>query len=121
MKLLSIVVPVYNASKYLAKCLDSILSQTYENLEIILINDSSTDDSEKICLDYLNRDNRILYFSIPNSGPANCRNYGLGKISGEYVAFVDSDDLIEPEMYKTLVSLLESDSKCMLAGGDTID
>lgn len=95
MKLVSVIVPVYNAEKWLNKCLDSIVNQTYNKLEIVLVDDGSTDNSLKICNEYKKKDNRITVISIENNGVANCRNIGLDNAHGDYVLYVDSDDWIE--------------------------
>ena len=92
---ISIIVPVYNVETYLRECLDSLIHQTYKNIEIILINDGSTDNSGKICDEYGRNDTRIKVFHIKNSGPSVARNYGLTKVTGEYIMFVDADDWIE--------------------------
>ena len=101
-ELISIIVPVYNVENYLKRCLDSIIKQSYSNLEIILINDGSKDNSEKICLEYAKKDNRIKYFKKENGGAASARNLGLKKASGKYIGFVDSDDMIHEDMFKVL-------------------
>ena len=90
--LISIIIPVYNAEKYLEQCLDSICQQTYKNIEIILVNDGSTDKSETICKNYMEKDNRIQYIYKENGGPGIARNKGLEIANGQYVMFVDSDD-----------------------------
>lgn len=92
--LVSIIIPVWNTEKYLPECLDSVLLQTYSNLEIILINDGSTDNSLKICLEYQKKDNRIIVIDKLNSGVSDTRNVGLKKASGDYVLFIDSDDVV---------------------------
>lgn len=105
---LSVIIPVYNTEKYISKCLDSILDQTFSDFEIIIINDASTDDSQKIIDSYKKRDQRII--SIVNSnniGPGQTRNLGLKSATGKYITFVDSDDWIEKEMYKEMVNLIE--------------
>ena len=91
----SVIVPVYNVEKYLRKCLDSIIQQTYQNLEILIINDGSTDGSDVICREYVEKDTRIAYITKENSGVSDTRNMGLKQASGDYVTFVDSDDWIE--------------------------
>ena len=101
-ELVSIIIPVYNTEKYLEECLDSVCSQTYKNLEIILINDGSTDNSEEICQKFKDMDQRIQIYTCFNSGPAFARNLGLSKAHGEYIMFVDSDDWILPELVDTL-------------------
>lgn len=100
--LISIVVLVYNTSKYLNRCLDSILNQSYKNIEIILIDDGSTDDSKQICIDYVNKDSRIKYFRKKNGGASCARNFGIRKATGKYIGFVDSDDVIHKDMFLIL-------------------
>lgn len=95
--LVSVIVPVYNVSKYLPKCIDSILAQKYNNIELILVDDGSTDNSYQICLSYATRDSRIKVFSQKNGGPSKARNKGLEESIGEFVTFVDSDDYIKPD------------------------
>lgn len=94
--LISIIIPIYNAEQYLAECLDSILGQTYGNLEIILVNDGSVDASREICRQYQEQDNRIVFIEQENAGVSAARNQGIGMASGEYVMFVDADDSIAP-------------------------
>ena len=103
----SIIVPIYNAEKYLRKCINSILYQSYSNLEIILVNDGSKDKSEKIVNDY--DDNRIKYYKKPNEGIGKTRNFGLNKATGKYIMFLDSDDYIDLECCKTLVEKMKED------------
>ncbi|WP_338778803.1 glycosyltransferase [Metabacillus sp. FJAT-52054] len=102
--LLSIIVPVYNVEKYLAKCLDSIIDQTYSNLEIIVVNDGSKDKSKLICNDYALKDKRINVIHKENGGLSSARNTGLEIATGKYIGFVDSDDWIDSDMYETLLS-----------------
>lgn len=90
----SIVVPVYNVSKYLKRCIDSILSQSYGNFELLLVDDGSTDDSGVICDEYLVKDNRIKVFHKKNGGVSSARNKGIDEARGKYIVFVDSDDYI---------------------------
>lgn len=101
----SIIVPVYNVEKYLRACLDSLINQTLEDIEIICINDGSTDDSLAILQEYAIRDNRILVHSKNNEGQAIARNIGIDLANGDYIAFVDSDDFCEPRMCEELYSL----------------
>lgn len=102
--LVSIIIPVYNSEKYLRQCIDSCLKQTYENIEIILIDDGSIDSSLRICQEYANKDNRVKVMHQNNSGVSSARNKGLQKASGEYVFFLDSDDEICQNSIEFLVS-----------------
>lgn len=102
MELISIIVPVYNVEEYLPKCLDSIINQTYKNLEIILVDDGSTDNSGKICDEYAFKDNRIKVIHKVNGGLSDARNAGLDICTGDYIGFVDSDDYIDKDMYALL-------------------
>lgn len=110
MKKVSIVIPVYNASKYLDKCVDSILSQTYKNLEVLLINDGSTDNSLEICNNYKKIDDRIVVIDVYNGGASFARNNGIDKSTGDYITFVDSDDYVADNYVEMLVNTLESNN-----------
>ena len=99
---ISIIVPVYNTERYLEMCVDSIRSQTLREIEIILVDDGSTDSSASICRGFQAKDDRIKFFSIPSSGPAVARNVGLENATGEYIGFVDSDDWIDQNMFERL-------------------
>lgn len=101
-ELISIIVPIYNVEKYLKKCVNSILSQTYKNLEVILINDGSIDNCAKICDDFSKLDNRIVVIHKKNEGLAEARNIGLNIAKGKYIGFIDSDDYIEKDMFEKL-------------------
>ena len=107
-KIVSIIIPVYNAEKYLGYCLNSIVSQTYKNLEIILVNDGSTDDSIKICDNYAFLDSRVRVINIANRGVSNARNVGLKAATGEYIEFADADDVLNPQMVATLVDKMDT-------------
>ena len=96
--LITIIVPVYNVEKYLRKCIDSILCQTYENLQIIFVDDGSTDGSATICDDYAAKDNRIEVIHKANGGLSSARNAGLDIARGDYISFVDSDDYVANDM-----------------------
>lgn len=98
MELVSIIIPIYNSERYLKRCLDSVLAQTFTEWELLLVNDGSTDGSEAICLEYAASDDRIQYFVKDNGGPSAARNYGLRRASGDWLMFVDSDDFCEPEL-----------------------
>ena len=97
--LLSVIVPVYNVDKYLSECIESILYQNYTNIEILLIDDGSTDNSLLICQEYCDRDNRITVFHKENEGVSSARNLGLKNAKGDFVAFVDGDDWVEPDYF----------------------
>lgn len=113
--MISIIVPVYNVSKYLKKCIDSLVAQTYKNIEIILVDDGSTDNSGIICDYYSNKYENILSFHKQNTGLGLTRNFGLKKANGQYVMFVDSDDYVNKNMisylYKYLCKYSSSDKK----------
>ena len=102
MKKVSIIIPVYNVEKYLKKCLDSVVKQTYKNIEIIIIDDGSNDGSSEICKKYLN-DERIIYKKTINSGVSNARNLGIKISTGDYITFIDSDDWILENYIQELV------------------
>lgn len=103
MNKISIIIPVYQVEKYIKRCLDSILSQTYSNLEIILIDDGSRDMSGKICDEYAIKDSRIKVIHQDNAGVSAARNKGLDICTGDYITFVDSDDFLEPFMYEKMM------------------
>lgn len=114
LKLISIIVPVYRAEKYLDRCVKSILNQTYINFELILVEDGSPDASGALCDRWAERDNRIRVIHKENGGASSARNRGLDIARGEYIAFVDSDDWIEPQMYEYLYVAMEK-SKAQMA------
>lgn len=107
---ISIVVPIYNNEKVLESCLNSIVSQTYKNLEIILVNDGSTDNSKFICEDFKSKDNRIILINKENGGLSSARNAGIDIATGEYISFIDSDDYIINDFYEYLISILEKNN-----------
>lgn len=102
-KLISVVIPVYNVENYLEKCLNSVKNQTYKNLEIILVNDGSTDKSLKICEKFANEDKRFKLINKQNEGVSVARNTGLEKANGEFVVFIDADDWLETTMFEELI------------------
>lgn len=104
MKKISVIVPVYNVEKYLSQCLDSIIHQTYKNLEIILVDDGSTDSSGLICDNYSQKDKRIKIIHKCQGGLSDARNAGLKIATGEYISFIDSDDFIDKNMYSILIN-----------------
>lgn len=120
--LVSIIVPVYNAERYLSNCIESILNQTYKNIEIILIDDGSTDSSLIICNQYQEKDNRIKVIQQSNSGPSVARNNGIVASKGNYIQFVDSDDNLESNMTNKLVETISNNQvELVLCGYNTID
>ncbi len=113
----SVIVPVYNAQKYLARCIESIVAQTYKNLELILVNDGSTDDSLLLCEEYSKKDDRIKLLSQENSGAGLARNTGLQNATGKFVLFVDSDDYIENTTIEKCVARQKIDNADMVMFG----
>lgn len=115
--LVSVIIPVYNTEKYLKKCVESVLNQTYRNLEIWLIDDGSTDSSPKICDEFAQRDERIHVIHKENAGQGIARNLALDKCSGDFISFVDSDDWVQPEFIDKLLSaLLENKADIAVCG-----
>ncbi len=104
--LISIIIPVYNAEKYISSCIDSILNQTIDNFEIILINDGSTDNSLSILNDYKNKDIRVVVIDKVNEGVSIARNVGIKHSKGKYITFIDSDDFLEPNALETMLNLM---------------
>ena len=100
---LSIIIPVYNAEPYIKRCMDSVLCQTFSDFELIIVNDGSADDSARIADEYAGEDYRIIVIHQGNQGVSSARNTGLEIAAGEYIAFVDSDDEIKPNMYQALL------------------
>ena len=105
-ELISIIVPVYNVENYLRMCLDSIMSQTYQNFECVLINDGSPDNSADICREYVSKDSRFRYFEKENGGLSDARNYGIRQSKGSYLTFVDSDDWLDSYYIETLYDIM---------------
>lgn len=108
--MISVIIPVYNSAAYLKPCLESVLAQTYSDLEVICVNDGSTDQSGEILAEFAARDSRILVLTRDNAGVSAARNAGLRAASGTYVTFVDSDDTISCDMYETLLDLMQAHS-----------
>ncbi len=121
--LISIIIPVYNIQKeYLTRCIDSCLHQTHSKLELILVDDGSTDKSADVCDEYASKDPRVKVFHKKNGGSSSARNLGIKNAGGEYFGFVDSDDHIDPRMYETLLSgIREYNVKCAQIGRDETD
>lgn len=114
MNLISIIIPVYNVEKYLSRCLESILSQSLKEIEIIVVNDGSTDNSLEICRYYEKKDSRIIVIDKKNEGVSVARNTGIENASGKYIGFVDPDDWIEKNMYENMYNTIEK-YKCCIA------
>lgn len=105
--LISVIVPIYNVEQFLSKCIQSIINQSYSRLEIILVDDGSTDDSPQICDEFKEKDKRIKVIHKKNGGLSDARNVGIEVASGEYIGFVDSDDYIKEDMYEILLNLIK--------------
>lgn len=105
--LISIIIPVYKVEKYLEKCIESVLKQTYTNLQIILVDDGSPDNCGKICDEYAKKDSRIEVIHKINGGLSDARNVGINRANGRYIGFVDSDDYIKEDMYEKLINLIK--------------
>lgn len=120
--MISVIVPVYNTEKYLVTCLNSLLAQTYPNLEILLIDDASTDQSGQVCEDYAARDRRLKVIHFPkNQGPSAARNEGIRRAEGGLISFVDADDHVEPDLLEKLYdALLENEADISICGADGI-
>ena len=115
--LISIIIPVYKVEPYLRKCVDSVLAQTYTNIEVILVDDGSPDNCPAICDEYAENDPRVKVIHKKNGGLSDARNAGMAYMQGAYVGFVDSDDWIEPHMYETLHALMKKYDADMAFGG----
>ncbi len=114
--LISVIVPIYNAEKYLNNCIDSIIDQSYQNIEIILVDDGSIDETQKICDSYANLDSRIKVYHKSNGGVSSARNYGLKKAKGKWISFVDSDDWLDKDYFKILHDSISSDVSIVCCG-----
>lgn len=117
-KKVSIIIPVYNVEKYLERCIDSILNNTYNNFEIILINDGSKDNSQEILERYYDKyPDKIIIKQQENQGPAQARNVGLEIATGEYIMFVDSDDFVQKDYIENYIKVLKEDDYDVVLGG----
>ena len=105
--LISFIIPVYNVEKYLAQCIESVLVQSHDNIEIILVDDGSTDKSGEICDNFSKTDNRVRVIHQENRGASAARNAGLGIAKGNYIAFIDSDDYVSPSMAEKLLDAID--------------
>lgn len=121
--MISVIIPVYNIqSKYLKRCIDSVLAQTYKDMEIILVDDGSSDGSGETCDEYASAYPNVKVFHKENGGSSSARNLGISKASGDYIGFVDSDDYVEPDMYEVLYeAIVRNNAKCAQVGRNEID
>ena len=106
MDLISVIIPVYNVKKYLRRCVKGVLAQTYKNLEVILVDDGSTDGSSELCDELFNTDKRIVVFHKQNGGLSSARNYGVRAANGDYICFIDSDDTVDEDYVETLHDII---------------
>lgn len=119
MKKVSIIVPIYKSEKYIEKLIQSVINQTYKNIELILVDDESPDNSGKICDEYAKKDNRIVVIHKKNGGCSEARNTGLEHVTGDYLTFIDGDDWIESDCIEYFVSLMEKND-CQMAMSDCL-
>lgn len=115
MEKVSVIIPIYNAEKFLSLCLESIINQTYKNLEIVLVNDGSLDNSIEICRQYAERDNRIKIIDDKNRGVSYARNKGIEKATGQYILFIDSDDIVKKNYIDILVKKINKNTNLDMA------
>lgn len=119
--MISVIVPIYNVEKYLDACIESIINQSYRDLEIILVDDGSPDNCSEMCDEWLEKDNRIKVVHKENGGLSSARNAGLSVATGEFIAFVDSDDTIDVNMYQTMMGLFSDEVDVVICGHQKID
>lgn len=121
-KLISVIIPVYNIEKYIFKCLSSVASQKYTNLEIIVVDDGSTDNSGEICDMFAAGDNRIKIIHQKNAGLSAARNAGIDASKGEYIGFIDGDDYIDKMMYYEMIHIIEqNDADMVICDYESVD
>lgn len=121
MPLISIIIPVYNTEKYIRRCIDSVIAQSYSDWELILVDDGSTDESGKICDEYVEKDERIRVFHKENGGVSSARNVGLDNANGEWVTFVDSDDYLQNDALEVLLGHLSAGTDLIIGGYKILD
>lgn len=114
---ISIVIPIYNSEKYLSRCIESVINQVFTDFELILVDDGSTDNSSQICAEYIKKDNRIIYRKQTNGGVSSARNTGIEISEGKWIAFIDSDDWIEPDYLQTLLGSAAEDGVDLITSG----
>ena len=119
MKKISVIMPAYNVEKYIGRSMQSVLSQTYSNIELIVINDGSSDRTKDVVLEYAKRDSRIVYYEQQNQGVSVARNTGMEKANGDYISFLDADDLWEKDMLSKLYSKMQSGAEIQFVYGRT--
>lgn len=115
--MISVIVPVFKVEKFLSKCIESILNQTYTDIEVILVDDGSPDKCGEICDLYAQRDKRVKVIHKENGGQASARNAGLEIATGDYISFIDSDDWIDKDMYEELLRVAKSTDADIVGGG----
>lgn len=120
-ELISVIIPIYNMEKYLKKCVWSVINQSYKNIEILLIDDGSKDNSPQICDEFLQIDERIKVFHKKNGGLSDAKNYGIKKATGDYITFVDADDWIESNMYEEMLLKMKKENADISICGRYID
>lgn len=114
---ISIIIPIYNSEKYLEKCIESVINQSFNEFELLLINDGSSDKTREICELYVNKDNRIKLFNLENGGVSNARNFGIDSSNSEYICFIDSDDYIKLDMLYNLYRATENGKIDLVVSG----
>lgn len=114
-KLLSVIIPVYNCEKYVERCIRSVLAQTYENIEVIVVDDGSKDNSLSICLSLAKDNNKVKVIHKENGGVVSARNAGIQESRGDFITFVDSDDWIEPDTYESMLNMINGENRCICA------
>lgn len=119
---ISVIIPVYNTARFLPNCLDSLIEQKYQNIEYVLVDDGSTDNSLQLCQAYAKKDERFIVISKENGGPSSARNLGISKARGEYITFIDSDDFIDNDAYTEIAQLLKKHKNpdCLVFGAHLI-
>ena len=115
--LISVIVPIYKVEEYLDRCVESLINQTYKNLEIILVDDGSPDNCPQMCEAWAQKDSRIKVVHKENGGLSDARNAGFEVATGDIISFIDSDDWIEPEMFETMLSQMEKDDSDIVSCG----
>lgn len=115
--MVSIIIPIFNVELYVKKCIESILAQTYANIEVLLVDDGSTDGSREICKQYQKLDSRVKVFTQKNQGVSSARNKGLENATGKYIMFVDADDFVAPSIVQDLLTPLEENNDVIMSAG----